>query len=357
VNGPSLPSFPSGIETLLASLGHHPPWRAEIAGSAGSGRIYWRIGSGPLTHILLQSHPDDADYGRFLSITRHLRGAGLEVPEIFGSDDSNRFVVLEDLGSTLLFDLARSASTILGGTDVARLEAAYLPALAALSRWQVLGTGAMSGCPDLMDRVLDLGALLWESSYFARRCAEDSFGMAPERLAEPALLSELAHLGLRVEAHPGVLIHRDFQSQNLLSRQEKIWFVDYQGARRGSRWYDLASLLWDPYVALSMDSRRRLFSKWQELVPSRTPEKDWEDLLDAALQRVMQALGAYGFLSLRKGVPWFARYLAPGLGILAETVAERGKMPALAALVEDLRGLEPVAEVARILRDADASKV
>lgn len=341
MTGPSFPDIPPPIERILSSLGHRPPWRAEVAGSAGSGRIYWRIRSGSVSHILLQSHPGDADYGRFLSITRHLRGAGLQVPEIHGSDDPTRFVVLEDLGSTLLFDLARSAASA-GETDVARLEAAYHPALEALERWQVLGTGSMSGCPDLLDRVFDLGALLWESSYFARRCAEESFGMAPERLAEPALLSELAHLGLRVEAHPGVLMHRDFQSQNLLSRPNGIWFVDYQGARRGSRWYDLASLLWDPYVALSMESRRRLFFRWLELVPSRSPEEDWEDLLDAALQRVMQALGAYGFLSRRKGAPWFAQFQVPGLGILAQTLAERGNMPALASLVEELLGLEPL---------------
>ncbi|HXP91081.1 MAG TPA: phosphotransferase [Fibrobacteria bacterium] len=338
---------------MLESLGHRPPWRAEVAGSAGSGRIYWRIRSGAVSHILLQSHPGDADYGRFLSITRHLRGAGLAVPEIHGSDDSSRFVVLEDLGSILLFDQVRSAASA-GEEVVARLEAVYHPALAALSRWQVLGTGCMTGCPDLMDRVFDLGALLWESSYFARRCAEESFGMAPERLAEPTLLSELAHLALRVEAHPGVLMHRDFQSQNLLSRPDGIWFVDYQGARKGSRWYDLASLLWDPYVALSMESRRRLFFRWLELVPSPSPEEDWRDLLDAALQRVMQALGAYGFLSRRKGLDWFARFQVPGLGILAQTLAERGNMPALSSLVEELLGLEPVADPIRNFQVAGA---
>jgi aminoglycoside/choline kinase family phosphotransferase len=200
----------------------------------------------------------------------------------------------------------------------------------------------MDRCPDLVDRVFDLGPLLWESSYFARRCAEESFGLAPERLAEPALLSELAHLALRVAAHPRVLMHRDFQSQNLMSRPDGIWFVDYQGARPGSRWYDLASLLWDPYVALPMDLRRRLFHRWMDLGPPASRDRAWNDLLDAALQRVMQALGAYGFLSRRKGIAWFAQYLVPGIAILSETLAEHGAMPALSALVGELRRLEPL---------------
>jgi N-acetylmuramate 1-kinase len=339
VSAPVLPTIPPAIEGILSALGHKPPWREEVAGSAGSGRIYWRIGDKTASHILLQSHPADADYSRFLSVTRHLREAGLKVPRIFGSDDENRLVVLEDLGSTLLLAQARSAG-FPGNGDARRLEAAYLPALEALATWQDLGTRTMHACPDLLDRVFDLGPLLWESSYFARRCAEESFGMAPERLAEPALLSELARLALRVEAHPRVLMHRDFQSQNLMSRPDGIWFVDYQGARSGSRWYDLASLLWDPYVALPMELRRRLFLRWLELAPPPRPETAWNDLLDAALQRVMQALGAYGFLSRRKGVPWFGQFLTPGLAILSETLAEHGAMPALSSLVEDLRQRE-----------------
>lgn len=338
---PVLPPIPEGIEGILATLGHSPPWRAEVAGSAGSGRVYWRISTGSRSHILLQSHPGDADYDRFLSVTRHLGEAGLKVPRIFGSDDENRLVVLEDLGSTLLLSQARAAG-FPGSGDEEKAEAAYFPALEALATWQDLGTRAIPTCRELADRVFDLGPLLWESSYFARRCAEESFGLAPERLAEPTLLSELAHLALRVEAHPRVLMHRDFQSQNLMSRTDGIWFVDYQGARSGSRWYDLGSLLWDPYVALPMDLRRRLFRRWLDLEPSPSPEQAWKDLLDAALQRVMQALGAYGFLSRRKGLPWFGQFLVPGLSILSETLAEHGAMPALTSLVGELRRMEPL---------------
>lgn len=335
------PALPDGIAGLLGELGHSAPWSPEVAGSAGSGRVYWRIGRLPGSHILLQSHSGDADYGRFLAITRRLRGAGLRVPRVFGSDDSRRLVVLEDLGSTLLFSQAREAG-FPGAGDPSALEAAYLPALDALEEWQRVGTPAMEGCPELSDRIFDLGPLLWETSYFARRCAEESFGLPPERLAEPALLAEFARLAQRVEAHPRGLMHRDFQSQNLMSRGDGIWFVDYQGARSGSRWYDLASLLWDPYVALPMEVRRSLFARWLERVPHPDPDRAWNELLDAALQRVMQALGAYGFLSRRKGLPWFSGFLVPGLSILSETVSEHGRMPALRSLVSDLVAREPL---------------
>jgi len=341
----ALPVLSPVIDRILSDLGHVQPFDVAVAGSAGSGRVYWRIGQGTRTHILLVSHSQDADYDRFLSVSRHLRACGLDVPEIHGSDDKIRQVVLEDLGSVLLLQKAHEAG-FPGDGDRAALRAAYVPALRALARWQDVGTRDMHGCPDLVNRVFDLGPLLWETSYFSRRCAEESYGLAPERMAEPALLAELHRLAVRVEAHERRLMHRDFQSQNLMCRGGDVWFIDYQGARPGSRWYDLASLLWDPYVAMPMELRRDLFGQFLELVPATSADQAWEQLLDAAMQRVMQALGAYGFLSRRKNLPWFSKFLAPGLTILSETLEERGAHPALTEIVNELRSRDalPMAE-------------
>ena len=335
------PPLAPAIERILKDLGHQSPFEAVVAGSAGSGRVYWRIGQAPHSHILLVSHALDADYDRFLAVSRHLRKVGLDVPNVHGSDDDARQVVLEDLGSVLLLQQAHEAG-FPGDGDGAALQAAYRPVLRALAVWQDLGTRHMHECPELVDRVFDLGPLLWETSYFSRRCAEESFGFAPERLAEPDLLAELHKLAVRVEGHDRRLMHRDFQSQNLMSREGAIWFIDYQGARPGSRWYDLASLLWDPYVAMPMELRRSLFDEFFDLVPTPSREQAWEQLLDAALQRVMQALGAYGFLSRRKGLPWFSRFLVPGLEILSETLDGRGGHPALRRLVDELLAREPL---------------
>jgi len=43
-------------------------------------------------------------------------------------------------------------------------------------------------------------------------------------------------------------MHRDFQSKNLMIKNEQIFVIDFQGARLGPPSYDLASLLFDPYV-------------------------------------------------------------------------------------------------------------
>lgn len=336
-----LPVIGPEIESLLMSLGHAKPFSVSVAGSAGSGRVYWRIGDAPASHILMVSHPQDADFDRFLHASSHLRNAGLKVPRLHGSDHSVRQVVLEDLGSELL--LARMhAAGFPGSGDLQQLESDYIAVIDALGTWQKVGTALMAMCPSLMDRVFDREALLWETGYFAHRCAQDAYGLSPARLAEPALVKELSDLADRVAAHDRVLMHRDFQSQNLMWRDDGPWFIDYQGARAGSRWYDLASLLWDPYVQIPMNNRFRLFLEYTRRNAVEDGALAWQQLQDASLQRVMQALGAYGFLSGSKELPWFRQFLSPAVRILRATVEERGGMPELLKLAQELEAMEPV---------------
>ena len=111
-------------------------------------------------------------------------------------------------------------------------------------------------------------------------------------------------------------MHRDFQSQNIMVKpNSEIAFVDFQGARRGAMFYDLASLLWDPYVELSLTEIKDFFEYWRiSYREAKTYSKDdaWEAFIHASLQRVMQAMGAYCFLSKVKKIEKFEQYIEPG---------------------------------------------
>ena len=119
-------------------------------------------------------------------------------------------------------------------------------------------------------------------------------------------------IAVSVEAQHKVLMHRDFQSQNIMVKpNSEIAFVDFQGARRGAMFYDLASLLWDPYVELSLTEIKDFFEYWRvSYRETKTYTKDdaWEAFIHASLQRVMQAMGAYCFLSKVKGIQKFATH-------------------------------------------------
>ena len=166
---------------------------------------------------------------------------------------------------------------------------------------------------DLWLRRFDFDALKWETDYFTENFLKAHKGIEeiPEYVRQFYSL-----LAVSVEAQHKVLMHRDFQSQNIMVKpNSEITFVDFQGARRGSMFYDLASLLWDPYVELSLTEIKDFFEYWRvSYRETKTYTKDdaWEAFIHASLQRVMQAMGAYCFLSKVKGIQKFEQYIEPG---------------------------------------------
>ncbi len=166
------------------------------------------------------------------------------------------------------------------------------------------------------------------------------------------LNDEFHRLALKVDSFRKTVIHRDFQSQNIMITRGTPRLVDYQGARIGPPAYDLASILWDPYYPIDDDSRERLLNYYinevskicsgKHLMKTNPPSPpllkggkggllDNRDiffneiefksaLLPCRLQRHMQALGAYGFLSKIKGKKYFMKYVPEGLRLLKEDV-------------------------------------
>jgi hypothetical protein len=120
-------------------------------------------------------------------------------------------------------------------------------------------------------------------------------------------------------------VHRDFQSQNIIIRNGQAHLIDFQGMRPGLAEYDLASLLYDPYVELPEDERAELTSYYRErqLENGIAINGDFDlKLRLCAMQRLMQALGAYGFLGLVKDHKHFLKHVAPAMESLQHTIAE-----------------------------------
>jgi hypothetical protein len=137
---------------------------------------------------------------------------------------------------------------------------------------------------------------------------------------------------------PPALVHRDLQSQNVMIRAGEPVLIDFQGMRPGSPFYDLGSLLYDPYVSFPEGGRDELLNFYYGI--SRFPysrEAFRELFLLASAQRLMQALGAYGFLGLKRGKPHFLAHIPPALDNLLAVTAETGCLPHLHALARRCR--------------------
>lgn len=275
----------------------------ELAGEAGSGRKFYRIPHEAHSWILMVSPQVDADFARFTEYSRFFGDLKLPTPQIFIIDKEMGQVLQEDFGSIHLFDLVRKEDN---------WEFWYEKVIESLINFQRISTAKASSCPTLFSWQFDFKGLRWETSYFT-----DNYLKYHQKLKEEKLKSleeEFDKLAVRVSEHPRVVMHRDFQSQNILIYHGKVGIIDFQGARMGSVFYDLASLLWDPYTELKWETIKVLFDKFylQSLLPF-FKEKAAEMFLEASLQRLMQACGAYCFLSEKKGIASFKKYLKPGL--------------------------------------------
>jgi aminoglycoside/choline kinase family phosphotransferase len=160
----------------------------------------------------------------------------------------------------------------------------------------------------------------------------------------PALEDEFQMLAETVDSFPKSIVHRDFQSQNLMiTKGETPRVIDYQGARLGPPAYDVASVLWDPYYRIHEDLRDSLLSYYiGEMRAAAFDDFDEDEfrysLLLCRLQRHMQALGAYGFLSGVKGKKYFLKHIPQAVRYLAEEAALAAEdFPVLHGLVKELK--------------------
>ena len=109
---------------------------------------------------------------------------------------------------------------------------------------------------------------------------------------------------------PQVLMHRDLQSTNFLRTPGGMALIDYQGMRAGPAAYDVASLLADPYVDRAAEVQLRLLTAYAEAGGEPIAESVYRA---AAVQRLIQALGAYGRLGAQPGTRRFLQYILPAL--------------------------------------------
>jgi aminoglycoside/choline kinase family phosphotransferase len=168
----------------------------------------------------------------------------------------------------------------------------------------------------------DAGLYRWEQNYCFKNCLERYFqlsGSEVDSIREHPAFHQLAE---HLASCPRVLIHRDFQSQNVIIRTGKVYLIDFQGLRLGLPQYDLASLLFDPYVTLSPQERDYLLRYYYERNGQRWRFPEFERVyVQCGIQRLMQALGAYGVIGLVREKGEYLRYIQPAIKTLIEVAS------------------------------------
>ena len=321
--------------SLLSWFGNRAePVSAVCIGTGGSDRSYYRLIGKDKTAVLMKCSEADQDFFRHVAYTLFFKECSVPVPEVFLLDEEKKQALFEDLGDLSLYSWLRCSRS----PDC--IEAMYKKILDMLVTLQTTAADHLSECPLLKERVFDYDHLRWETGYFLERFV---LGIKDININNgKELETEFDRLAKKVDVQKKTIVHRDFQSQNIMvTRGDMPRLIDYQGARIGPSAYDIASMLWDPYYKIQESMRDRLLEYYIERMKGLQPELDEasfrQGLLHCRLQRHMQALGAYGFLSKIKGKKFFLRHVPQALAYLKEeTILTRQEYPALYDLVRRL---------------------
>ena len=310
----ALPAPGSSAPGLVA-----PTVAVERIRGHGSDRRFWRLSCGDWAAVAMVGVPGDPEHERFVALSAFLARHDLAPAAILREDAAEKTVVMEDLGRASLYALGDGIAA-----DEPAAVAAWGLAVDHITRLQRATGAARHECPAAFTLALDEAGLRWETDYFRERFLAGLMGADPA--AVDALRGECARLNAVVAAQPAHLLHRDYQSQNLLVKDGRLRVVDFQGIRPGPLGYDAASLLWDPYVALAPARREDLLARYavrvrEDVEPGLAPAAVRAMVLAAAHQRLMQALGAYGFLGLVKGRRGFLAHVPRGLAHLRDVMA------------------------------------
>lgn len=295
----------------------------------GSDRRFFRLKWSSPVHpdmVLMVYTMARRDNPKFVPATHRLAAQGVNVPKIYAFDEDKLCVWLEDLGSDDLHAHQNDPWSV--------RRPLYEATLREVAKIHNIEENRLSkGDLAVLEPPFDEALYAWEQDYFLTHFVEGHLGRRRGDEAFKEAHESLVDLRRRLTKEPRCLVHRDFQSQNVMLRAGQAWFVDYQGLRPGLAEYDLASLLFDPYVKFENVEREELIAYY-----AKHRDEDAITLRErfhlCAAQRLMQALGAYGNLSRNQGKPHFKQHIPAAVANLRHVCAQHHLLEPLAVFCE-----------------------
>ena len=291
----------------------------------GSDRKWYRAACEAASVIVVEHGPpankgvSEAD--AFVTIGKHLKNSGVPVPEIYAYDPASGIVLLEDIGDARLQDVIKNEK------NSRQIKAHYRAVIDRLIIMQTMGKEGFDGKNCFETPYYDLDVILnREARYFVEAFLRGYLGLevAFQDLADEFLCIASSALSNQIIG----FLHRDFQSRNILVQNGLYYFIDFQSGRLGPMQYDLASLLIDPYVELPEDVQQDLLEYYIRGLSDRISFNTGVFLAVYqynALNRNLQILGAFAYLSRIKGKDGFRAYIPPAWKSLCTRLEKIGK--------------------------------
>lgn len=318
-------------------------------GANGSNRKYFRLSSGEKSCIAAVND-DIRENEAFLYYSRSLAERGIRVPELYAVSDDRRCYLQQDLGDTTLYSYLYAKRQRGEGFDEETL-ALYKKVLSDLAliqtRCRDLDFSYAYPRPDF-----DSQAIQWDLNYFKYFFLKLFYVPFDEQLLENDYHTLIDYL---LAGDCSSFMYRDFQTRNIMVVGEELYYIDYQGARRGAPQYDAASLLYSSKAEIPEAIRQELLAHYvdcffsdQNIVTSdQNQVTDHRSQVTAftsrfygyVLIRILQAMGAYGYRGLYERKDYFIASIPlaiANLRTILQRLPEELHIPHLRSVLEHI---------------------
>ena len=265
-----------------------------LTGSA-SNRRYYRLTSDAGTCIGVIG-TDVKENNAFVTIARHFRAKGINVPEVYAVSEDESAYLQQDLGDCVLFDMLSAARR--GDEDMVRVDALLNKTMSMLPAIQYGGAEGFDFSVCYPQPSFDRRMVMFDLNYF-KYCFLKPSGLEFDEVLLQDDFERFADALL--EEDTDTFLYRDFNARNVMICGDEPYFVDFQGGRRGPVYYDVASFVWQARAKYSCEAKDRMVGSYLEALAGYRPvdRAAFMKRLDLfILFRLLQVLGAYGFRGL-----------------------------------------------------------
>jgi len=340
-------SFPPVQQRLMDfirhrfQLGYNHYNVQKLIGDASS-RQYFRLVFENEGSYVLAAYPEpfkleDFTYQNVYDI---FRAVALPVPEIIVANGELGIVLQQDLGDESVQKRLRHSTQ----EEHCRL---MCRAIDLLIQIQTQASKVVPPNTDAARLAFDKEKLSWELAFFRRYYGNYRHLPLPD---DQGLIEESGRLAEELASYPRFLCHRDYHVRNLMVKDEQVYIIDFQDARQGPALYDLASLLKDSiqltpqevdwYIGYYVNQSRAVNS------PALLDEKVLRRQFDLmTVQRLLKALGTYGYQITERGNFIYEQYVAGSLHRASLALQSLREFPYIQSLVEN--------EVTKLVTDKD----
>lgn len=307
------------IELYNNHFGTDPQSVVALPG-AGSNRKYYRIAAENGETVIGVIGTSAEENRAFYEMAEIFAARELNSPKVIAKSDDYIAYLQEDLGSVSLFDAIANGRE--NGGNYSQPERLFIAhAIMHLPRFQFEGAGEDVFSKCYPQREMDRVSVMFDLNYFKY----DFLKLTGVDFNEFKLQADLEAFADAIVAESGnTLLYRDFQARNIMLCNGKPMFIDFQGARKGPIYYDVASFLWQASAKFSDDLRDEMIDVYLEALQKykkMTKEEFMPKLRLFVLFRLLQVLGAYGYRGLWEKKKHFVDSIPPAIDNLRKELS------------------------------------